>query len=208
MNQKYLIFCLGIFISACQENIRKLPYYNSAGFTPIWELPTNGSDFHTIRAFNLIDQEGKVFTEKNIDNKICVVDFFFTVCPGICPKMTNNMAVLQKEFLTDNNILLLSHSVTPERDSVPVLKEYATDKGVQYDKWRLLTGTKGEIYNLGRKFYFVEEDLGENRDTSIFLHTENFILVDKNKRIRGIYNGLDEAAIKALTDDIKVLEKE
>jgi protein SCO1 len=157
MNQKYLILYIGIlFISACQEKTRKLPYYNSADFTPIWELPTNGSDFHSIRPFHLLDQEGKVFTEKNIENKICVVDFFFTICPGICPKMTNSMAVLQKEFLTDKNILLLSHSVTPERDSVQVLKEYAAEKSVQYDKWRLLTGTKGEIYNLGRKFVTIQ----------------------------------------------------
>jgi protein SCO1 len=196
-----------LLVIACQNNTRKLPYYNTSDFTPVWELPDN-QVFHSIRSFRLIDQKGQVFTEKNMEEKICVTDFFFTSCPGICPKMTKNMDVLQANFLQDDDVLLLSHTVMPQKDSVAVLAKYGKAKGVNYDKWKLLTGTKDEIYNLGRKYYFVEEDLGENRDANVFLHTENFILIDKNRRIRGIYNGLDPNSIDALTADIKVLKKE
>ncbi|MGO4818571.1 SCO family protein [Flavobacterium sp. W22_SRS_FP1] len=209
MKLKYLIIPLFLLLLSCQDKelVRKLPYYNTSDFTPVWELPTD-KPFHSIRAFQLTDQEGKSFTEKNIENKICVVDFFFTSCPGICPKMTNSMSLLQKEFIKDDAILLLSHTVTPEQDSVSVLADYGKKKNVQYNKWKLLTGTKDEIYNLGRKFYFVEEDLGENKDNSIFLHTENFVLIDKSRIIRGIYNSLDPTSMASLSEDIKVLEKE
>lgn len=189
------------------EKERTLPYYNSADFTPRWEMD-NADTFHRIRNFSLLDQEGKLFSEKDLSGKICVADFFFTRCPGICPKMAVSMTELQKEFLNDDGVLLVSHSVTPEKDSVPVLKKYAEDKGVLYNKWKLLTGDKSEIYDLGRKYYYVEEDLGVNSDTSIFLHTENFVLIDKNRHIRGIYNSLDPESMIALKNDIKALKKE
>jgi protein SCO1 len=207
MSRIFLIVFSCLVLNSCKEKARKLPYYNTSDFTPVWDLPPDTA-FHSIRPFKLIDQKGLVFTEKNIENKICVVDFIFTVCPGICPKMTKNMSVLQSNFIKDDNVLLLSHSVTPQRDSVAVLAAYAKAKGVKYDKWKLLTGQKEEIYNLGRKYYFVEEDLGENSEIEVFLHTENFILIDKNRMIRGIYNGLDPNSIETLTEDIKVLEKE
>lgn len=204
---KYIVFFSCLMLISCSENVRKLPYYNTSDFTPVWEI-TDRENFHTIRPFNLLDQKGNKFTEKEIEHKICVVDFFFTTCPGICPKMTTNMALLQDKFIVDDNILLLSHSVTPLQDSVPVLAEYANHKSVQYNKWRLLTGGKAEIYDLGRKYYFVEEDLGEERDSTFFLHTENFVLIDKNRIIRGIYNGIDKASIESLIEDINALEKE
>lgn len=207
MNIKVIIIFICLILISCKEKARKLPYYSTSDFTPIWEI-NNKENFHKIRAFNLIDQHGKAFTEKNIDNKICVVDFIFTSCAGICPKMTTNMLLLQDKFLKDENILLLTHSVTPENDSVSVLAAYAKHKNIQYNRWRLLTGEKSEIYDLGRKYYFVEEDLGEKRDSSIFLHTENLVLIDKDKRIRGIYNGIDKSSISTLIDDIEALEKE
>ncbi len=203
-----IAFLIIIVLFSCKENRRKLPYYNTADFTPNWEIK-NVDTFHSIRKFNLTDQDANAFTEKDIDGKIIVADFFFTSCPGICPKMAVSMGDLQKEFLTDNDILLISHSVTPAKDSVPVLKRYAETKKVDYKKWRLLTGNKDEIYNLGRKYYFVEEDLGAvNSDTSIFLHTENFVLLDKTRHIRGIYNSLDNNSMAALKNDIKELKKE
>lgn len=207
MKAKYILLFLGLILVSCKDETRKLPYYNTSDFTPVWEIPSEES-FHKIRPFKLIDQEGNVFTEKNLENKICVVDFFFTSCPGICPKMANSMSVLQKKFINDDNIMLLSHSVTPVQDSVAVLAKYAQKNKITYSKWRLLTGSKEEIYNLGRKFYFVEEDLGENKDSSIFLHTENFVLIDKNRLIRGIYNSLDPTSMASLVEDIKVLAKE
>lgn len=202
-----LIFSLIVMIS-CDKQGRKLPYYNTADFTPTWELPVNHDDLHQIRPFNLVNQQNEKFTEADIKDKICVVDFFFTSCPGICPKMASSMIDLQKEFLNDDNILLLSHSVTPDYDSVPVLKQYAIDKGVDFNKWKLLTGTRSEIYDLGRKYYFVEEDEGLLREEDYFLHTENFVLIDKQRHIRGIYNGIDPNSIQSLIADIKVLEQE
>ena len=118
------------------------------------------------------------------------------------------MADVQKEFIIDNEIMLLSHSVTPEKDNVAVLKKYAKEKNVNFKRWKLLTGNKAEIYELGRKYYFVEEDEGIEKGNDIFLHTENFILIDKQRHIRGIYNGLDLNSIRNLIRDIKILKAE
>jgi protein SCO1/2 len=204
---RYIILFGALVMFSCSKSSRKLPFYDTPNFTPKWELPSAGK-FHQIRPFNLVNQENEKFTEADIKGKICVVDFFFTFCPGICPKMTNSMIDLQKEFSNDDNILLLSHSVTPDYDSVPILKEYARKKGVDIKKWKLLTGTRSEIYELGRKYYFVEEDEGIAKPEEVFLHTENFVLIDKNRHIRGIYNGIDSNSIQSLIADIKVLELE
>lgn len=204
--RNWFIILFSILIFSCNKAERKLPYYDTPEFTPKWEMK-DAKTFHSIRNFSLTDQEGNPFTEKNLDGKISVADFFFTSCPGICPKMAVSMADLQKEFLNDNDILLISHSVMPAKDSVPVLKKYAAEKDVQYNKWKLLTGSVGEIYDLGRKYYFVEEDLGVNSDTTVFLHTENFVLIDKQRHIRGIYNSLDPSSMTALKNDIKELKK-
>jgi protein SCO1/2 len=202
----------------CKNDTRKqldsrvatLPFYKEASFTPHWLK--SGSEaqkmFHQIPAFNLMNQEGETITEATFTNKIYVTDFFFTTCPGICPKMTANMDILQQEFKTDAEILLLSHSVTPETDSVPVLKAYAENKGIDSKKWHLVTGKRSEIYDLGRNHYFVEEDLGETKTDADFLHTENFVLIDKNRQIRGIYNGLNKTAVQQLIADIKTLQLE
>ena len=122
--------------------------------------------------------------------------------------MTASMVDIQKEFMDDDEILLLSHSVTPNKDSAEVLKEYGKEKGVDFKKWKLLTGDKKEIYNLGRKYYFVEEDEGVVKGDDVFLHTENFVLIDKQRHIRGIYNGLDPNSMKDLITDIRILKLE
>ncbi len=205
---KIIAFLLAISLfSSCKKEEKRLPFYDTPDFTPKWinEVPDN---FHQIRPFKLINQQNQAFTEKDITGKICIVDFFFTSCPGICPKMTKNMSVIQQEFLSDNNVLLISHSVTPNKDSVDVLEKYARLKGVVFNRWKLLTGDKNEIYDLGRKYYFVEEDEGIKKDNNIFLHTENFILIDKQRHIRGIYNGIDPNSIQDAIRDIKILEQE
>ncbi|EOR95877.1 SenC [Arcticibacter svalbardensis MN12-7] len=122
--------------------------------------------------------------------------------------MAVSMGDLQKEFLNDEDVLLISHSVMPAGDSIPVLKKYAVDKNVNYGKWKLLTGSVSEIYDLGRKYYYVEEDLGINSDISVFLHTENFVLLDKQRHIRGIYTSLNISSMATLKSDIRVLQKE
>jgi len=192
------------------SRVQSLPYYKDASFTPNW-LATNSAEtnaFHSIPDFKLVNQLGDTITHSTFDNSIYVTDFFFTICPGICPKMTDNMLILQDTFLEDDEVRFLSHSVTPKRDSVSVLREYANNKGIIANKWHLVTGDRAQIYDLGRNHYFIEENLGLERDDDDFLHTENFLLIDKNKHIRGIYNGLNQSAIVQLIADIKTLKKE
>jgi protein SCO1/2 len=196
-----------VLLISCKNKSITLPYYDTPDFTPKWEMPDNKT-FHQIRPFTLLNQENELFTERNIEDKICVADFFFTSCPGICPKMTKSMGDIQKEFMNDDEVMLLSHSVNPEKDSVPVLQIYARDANVNYNRWKLLTGNKDEIYDLGRKYYFVEEDEGIRKGNDVFLHTENFILIDKQRHIRGIYNGLDPNSIENLIRDIRILKEE
>lgn len=211
------ILLLGL-VSCVQDNpketkesrVNALPYYDEASFTPHWFNSNDDSliDFHTIKEFELIDQHGNSFSNMDLDGKIYVTNFFFTSCPGICPKMTSNLGVLQSEFIADESVFLVSHSVTPIKDSVEVLKNYAENKDVDYSTWRLLTGNRNLIYNLGRNYYFVEEDLGVTKSNEDFLHTENFVLVDKQRHIRGIYNGLNKTAIQQLIADISTLKAE
>jgi len=187
-----------------------LPYYNEESFTPHWLVPGSEEErtFHKIKDFKLINQLGETVTQETFKDKIYITDFFFTSCPGICPQMTGNMFSLQEEFKDDDEVLFLSHSVTPTRDSVAVLKQYAEKHGVIDHKWHLVTGDKFDIYNLGRSQYFIENDLDEPKSIDDFLHTENFLLIDKNKHIRGIYNGLNRASMQQLIVDAKALKEE
>lgn len=201
-----VIGCQGVEENNSRVDI--LPYYEDANFTPKWfsgesQIP---NDFHRIPKFNLFNQSGQNITQKHLDNKIYVADFFFTSCPGICPKMTSNMSLIQDFFKNDEDVVLISHSVMPEFDSVSVLKAYAESKGIINNKWHLVTGDRNHIYDLGRNFYFVEEDLGIEKNNEDFLHTENFVLIDKNKYIRGIYNGLNKSSVNQLIEDIKTLK--
>jgi len=161
---------------------------------------------HKIVDFELINQNGETITQDTYKDKIYVTDFFFTTCQTICPIMTDQMARVQQEILNDDEVMLLSHSVTPEIDSVAQLKRYAIEKGVIDKKWNLVTGDRKQIYDLARKSYLVvktddSEDYG-------MIHTENFALIDKNKQIRGLYNGISPTSIDSLLQDIKRLKKE
>lgn len=161
--------------------------------------------YHTISDFSLINQNGDTITEAFYDDKIYVADFFFTTCQSICPIMTKNMKEVQDKLINDKEILLLSHSVTPEIDSVEQLKRYAILNQINDDKWNLVTGDKKQIYNLARKSYLaVEDDPLGNYD---MIHTENFMLIDKKKQIRGFYDGTLESEILRLLDDIEILKK-
>ena len=192
------------------SRVAQLPYYTEASFTPQWLNPSvdDISQIHTVPAFSLTNQNNEAITEATVAGKIYVTDFFFTFCTGICPKMTDNMKLVQDAFKDDPNVLLLSHSVTPEHDTPEILKEFAEAKEVIDGKWHLVTGPRNEIYDLGRNQYFVEEDLGLDKTEADFLHTENFILVDANRHIRGIYNGLNKVSISQLIADIKTLKAE
>lgn len=161
--------------------------------------------YHRIADFSLTNQNGATITQEDYRDKIYIADFFFTTCLTICPVMTSNMADLQAAVLRDDDVLLLSHSVTPVIDSVPRLKAYALEKGVIDGKWNLVTGNKKQIYELARKSYLVAKDDGEG-DAYDMIHTENFVLVDKERRIRGIYNGTDKDDMTRLLADLRVLQ--
>jgi len=163
--------------------------------------------YHTIADFSLINQNGKTITQEEYKDKIYVADFFFTTCLTICPIMTDNMVIIQEKLKNDSEVMLLSHSVTPVIDSVAQLKKYALEKGVDDKKWNLVTGDKKQIYQLARKSYLAVKEDG-NGDEYDMIHTENFILVDKKKRIRGFYDGTKEEDIEQLLKDIEILKKE
>lgn len=211
MNAKVLntsiVIVILVLIAACTQSSKtQLPVINPSDINPDlvdYSLRKTNKN-HTVADFKLINQNGKTITQSNYINKIYVTDFFFTRCQSICPLMTTNMRILQNEFLNNDDLMFLSLSVTPEIDSIPVLREYATKNGVIDSKWNITTGDKRHIYELARKSYFavVEQGDGGLQD---FIHTPNFILVDKKKQIRGIYNGTDDEEIHRLINDINVL---
>ena len=206
----FRIFALNILvvlISSCSQLVKKeLPILNPSDFDPklvdtdLRKINQN----HKVKDFNLINQNGINISSKDYEDKVYVVDFFFTRCPSICPIMTDNMLLIQDEFINDDQIMLLSLSVTPEIDSVTVLKKYANEKGVDDSKWNLTTGPKKHIYDLARRSYFAVVDQGD-AGLQDFIHTPNFILVDKEKQIRGIYNGTELNEVSRLIQDIHFL---
>lgn len=202
----FMIFCLSSMFSCTESSKRELPIYNPVDLNPeLVDSDLQGVDQnHTVLDFQLVNQNGEEITQEDYKNSIYVVDFFFTECPSICPIMTNNMIRIQQNFFKNSDVRLLSISVTPTIDSVSVLRKYATDKGVLDAKWNVTTGSKEHIYNLARKSYFavVEQGDGGLQD---FIHTPNFILVDKEKQIRGIYDGTDDGEILRIIDDINTL---
>lgn len=162
--------------------------------------------YHAIADFSLTNQNGETVTQADYQDKIYVADFFFTTCPTICPIMTKNMAGLQEKIKDDPEVMLLSHSVTPQIDSVPRLKKYALEKGVIDTKWNLVTGDKKHIYELARKSYLAAKTDGDGGPFDM-IHTENFILVDKEKRIRGFYDGTQETDMVKLLEDLNILKE-
>lgn len=162
--------------------------------------------YHTISDFSLTNQNGNTITEADYDDKIYIADFFFTTCQTICPIMTDHMVSLQNNLRDEADVLLLSHTVQPEVDSVAQLKKYAIEKGVDASKWNLVTGEKEQIYNLARKSYLAAKDASFSPFELI--HTENFVLVDTKKRIRGFYDGTKSEDIERLLSDIKILKAE
>jgi protein SCO1 len=210
LQDKVAFLALFLIVLGCAKNSKTLPFYNTPDFTPIFVSDKRNVDktiTHTIADFNFTDQHGNKITQKSIEGKIHVANFFFTRCNSICPAMTTNMRTVNKAFTQDTTVVLLSYSVTPWADNVTTLKEYAQREDVT-GNWHLLTGKTSVIYSLARQSYFAEESLGYSKDSSEFLHTEHFILVDKQKRIRGIYNGTLRLEMQGLIKDIQELKKE
>ena len=160
--------------------------------------------YHKIKDFSMKNQNGETITQEFYNDKIYVADFFFTTCPTICPIMTENMGYIQEKIKNDSDVLLLSFSVTPEIDTVEQLKKYSLEKNVIDSKWNLVTGNKKDIYNLARTSYLVAKTNGDGGKYDM-IHTENFVLVDKEKRIRGFYDGTNSKEMDQLLNRIKIL---
>ena len=192
------------------DKTKTLPFYNSEEYTPQWisQSDPDYTKIHTIASFEFTNQNGKKITNKELEGKIYIADFFFTTCPSICPILAKNMGSLQEIYKQDENILLLSHSVMPWVDSVSKIKEYALEQKVIDTKWHLVTGDRESIYNIARNSYFADEDYKKTKDELEFIHTENFILVDKKGRIRGVYNGTLALDIQRLQRHIELLKLE
>jgi len=207
----FLIFSaitLSLFYNALKPQ-KMLPIYNPADVNP--ELVDSTiqyvSKYHTIADFSFTNQNGKTITQKNYEGKIYVADFFFTTCGTICPKMTTNLVEVQKAIINNPKVMLLSHTVFPEVDNVEVLKAYAVKHGVVDSKWNLVTGDKKEIYAMARKSYLAVK-MGKPSELYDMVHTENFVLVDAKRRVRGFYDGTKKEEIQKLIEDIEFLSNE
>lgn len=206
----FSIITISLFYSVLKPS-KSLPIYNPSDVNP--ELVDSTVQYiannHRISDFKFTNQNGKIITQKDYEGKIYVADFFFTTCPTICPKMTDNMVWLQNQIKNNPKVMLLSHSVTPDIDSVPILKKYSVEKGVLDAKWNLVTGDKKDIYYIARKSYLAVKT-GKPEEIYDMVHTENFVLVDSKKRVRGFYDGtnLDQPTepgiknVKQLLEDI------
>jgi len=200
------VIIIYLFYNALQP-VKLLPVYSPAMVNSelVAEEIQHIRKYHTIADFSLTNQNGETITQEDYKGKIYIADFFFTTCPTICPIMTKNMVDLQKALGKDSDVMLLSHSVTPEIDSVTQLKKYAIEKGVDDRNWNLVTGDKKQIYELARKSYLAVKTDGDGGPFDM-IHTENFILVDKDKRIRGFYDGTKKEDMDKIMADIEILK--
>jgi protein SCO1/2 len=187
----------------------RLPVYNSRRMQPAWlhEDPVPEKDIHHVLDFSLTDQQGQARTLADLDGKIYVSYFFFASCAGICLKMAEELKRVQNSFSEHDEVRLVGHSVTPGVDTVTALAAYGKQKGINPERWHLLTGEKKEIFDLARKSYFAVTD-GKDDDYKNLIHTENLVLVDKEKMIRGVYNGTYPQDVNRLVEDIAVLLEE
>ncbi len=209
----FLLLSSSLFWNCSNKNVDStdLPYYNEPNFTPVFISDNSevaSKITHTISDFSFLNQDSVFISQKNIEGKIHIANFIFTTCGSICPKMTTNLKIVNDSLKNHSDVVLLSYSVTPWIDTPTVLKKYKARNDITNPNWHFLTGSKNDIYRLARKSYFAEEDIGFSKDSTEFLHTEHFILVDKTKRIRGIYNGTLALEMQNMLDDIKTLEKE
>jgi protein SCO1 len=206
---------IGLFVISLKytQPKRTLPVLNPSQLNPALVSPElqNIGRGHRVGDFHLVDQQGNTVTGSDTDGKIRVVEFFFTTCPGICKVMAEELKRVYSRFADEDQLLILSHTVMPETDDVPTLATYAEKKGIDYNRWRLLTGDKDEIYRLARQVYFVVPEQPDNfnqtdsSDNHDFIHTENIVLVDTEGRLRGYYDGTNSKEMDQLMDDIELL---
>jgi protein SCO1/2 len=209
MNKYFtLIALISFLMMACDLSKNKptieLPIY---GEKKVLNQGNKDTVYHTVENFSFINQDNEIITDQTVNGKIYVANFFFATCQSICPKMSTELVKVQKAFAADDSVLILSHTVNPMHDTVDVLKKYGAQFGLVKNKWHLLTGNKKDIYDMARFSYLVNalEDDGSEEG---FLHSELFVLIDKKKRIRGLYDGTDSVSVSKLIEDIKILKTE
>lgn len=194
-------------LNSCTSKSNKLPILGNK--EPVTKTvdgkQVTDTAYATIPDFKFVNQYGDTITAKNLDGKIYVADFFFTTCPSICPVMHRNMLNVYKEFKDDNNFRILSHTIDPKYDTVPVLKRYADKMGIAGNSWWLLHGNKGDTYGIAKSYL---QSVQERNPAGQYIHDGFFILIDKQKRIRGTYEGTDPKEVDKLIADIKILKAE
>ncbi len=194
--------CLAALISCTSTpSTANLPIYGNKIFEE------NDTIYHTIEDFRLVDQDSSWVTNATFNNQVYVSDFFFTSCPTICPKMKQQMLRVYEKFENNDQVAILSHTIDPTHDTVAVLKDYATKLGIKSSKWKFVTGDQDYIYDLGEKSYMVMADEDPNAAGG-FIHSGAFLLVDKDRRIRGVYDGTVDEQVDVLLTDIDKLLKE
>lgn len=185
-----------------QKPLRLLPYYGQKN-----SMKDGDTSYHTVKPFMFTNQFNEKVTEETVKGKIYVTDFFFTTCQSICPIMSSELERVYKQFANREEIMILSHTVSPEEDSVNVLMDYAKLHGVKDKKWLFLTGEKKHLYDMARTSYLLNAEEG-NGDENDFIHTQNFALVDKERHLRGFYDGTDSIEVSRLITDINLLLEE
>jgi protein SCO1 len=201
---------ISLFLCACALILNSCKPEKPGLLLPVLgakKLSGKDTVYHTVGQFSFLNQYGEIVTDKSVENKIYVADFFFTTCQSICPEMSSNLKEIQKHFENNDSVLILSHSVNPRHDTVEVLYNYAGAYGAKKGKWHLLTGDKKAIYDLARTGYLVNA-IEDDGSAEGFLHSELFLLVDSKGRIRGMYDGTDKAAVIQLIDHLKLLMQE
>lgn len=208
--QKYIVLGLMALMVSCEapeQTVAHKQLLPIIGDKKLGGVEAKDTIYHTIPDFSFVNQYNETITQKTTQNKIYVADFFFATCQSICPQMSSRLVNVQKAFAKDNEILILSHTVNPLHDTVEILKGYAQSYGAEKNKWHFLTGNKKEIYAIAKDGYLINA-LEDDGTPEGFLHSELFLLIDKQKRIRGMYDGTDSVAVAKLIADIKLLKQE
>jgi protein SCO1/2 len=201
----YMIAIISAFFlllfSCTTKKVSPLPVFGER------EIVGSDTVYHTIADFKFVDQDSAEVTNDTFKDKIYVADFFFTSCRTICPMMKTQMLRVYDSIENDSEVLLLSHTIDPEYDTVGLLHDFADRLGVKSNKWHFVTGNKEDIYKIAQTSYFATA-MEDESEPDGFIHSGAFLLIDKQKRIRGKYDGTKEAEVNRLLEDIRKLKKE
>lgn len=210
VNLFLLLVAAGVFIYAffIYDNDKPLRYLEIFG-PRVYESKNGKTDtvYHTVQDFSFTNQDGRTVTQKDLDGSVYVTDFFFTTCHTICPVMSTQMERIYTKFKGNPEVKFLSHTVDPEIDTLEQLRSYALKHNADSKQWVFVTGDKKQLYDIARTGYFLDAQQGDGGPDD-FIHTQNFALIDKDKRIRGYYNGIDSTEVDQLMEDIDLLLKE